>query len=85
MVRVHGATIADEGSAVGSDIVLVRSELTTLSGDSLQFLLSWSISVANVHEKSFIANTRTMEPLDNIIANVSVLKAVLLLATYTHP
>lgn len=42
------------GSAVSAEVVLVRAELTTLSGDSLELLLGWSVGVSNVHHNRTI-------------------------------
>jgi hypothetical protein len=81
MMREHGASIADKRSTVGSDVVLVGSELTAFGGDTLQFLLGWSVRVSDVHEKALLANRLTMKLLNDIIADVTVLKAVTLLAS----
>jgi hypothetical protein len=79
MMGEHGATVADQRSTVGPNVVLVGSELASLSGDALQFLLGWGIGIANVHEKTFLANRLTMKVVDHIITNVAILKACLLL------
>jgi hypothetical protein len=82
MMGVHGTTIADKRSTVGPDVVLVRSELATLSGDTLQLLLGWGICVTNVHEKTLFTNSGAMKLLDHLVTNVSVLETTVMLAIW---
>jgi len=48
--------------------------LTTFSGDSLQILLSWSVGVADLEEKTFLADGLPMELLDDLLTDVTSLK-----------
>jgi hypothetical protein len=80
MMGVHGTTIADKRSTVGPDVVLVRSELAALGGDTLQLLLGWSVGVTDVHEKTLFTNSGAMELLDHLITNISVLETTVVLA-----
>lgn len=80
MMGVHGTTIADKRSTVGSDVVLVRSELATLGGDTLQLLLGWGVGVTDVHEKTLFTNSGAMKLLDHLVTNVSVLETTVMLA-----
>lgn len=62
-------------AAIGTDVVLGSAELTALSGDFLQVLLSWSIGIANLKEKTLITDWLAMEFADNLLADVAALKA----------
>ena len=81
MGRVHGATKANKRSTIGANVVLVCSELATLRGDTLQFLLRWGIGVADVHQKALLANRHAVKLLDHFVTNVSILEAVISLAS----
>lgn len=61
-------------STVCTDIVLVGTELTTLSGDALQILLGRGVGIANLEKKSFLANWLAMKLLDDLLADVATLK-----------
>jgi hypothetical protein len=61
--------------SVGSNVILVGSELTTFSGDTLQVFLGGSIGIANLQKQAFIANWLPMKLLDNLFADIATLKA----------
>jgi hypothetical protein len=50
--------------------------LATFCGDTLEILLCSSVGVANLEKKAFLANGLTMELLDDLFADLTVLKAV---------
>jgi hypothetical protein len=63
-------------AAVCTDVVLVGSELSTLSCDALEILLSRSVCVANLEQKTLFTNGLTMKLLDDLVADIATLKAV---------
>jgi len=48
--------------------------LTTLSGDTLQILLSRSIGIADLEEKTLFANRLAVELLDDLLADLAALE-----------
>lgn len=70
------------GSTICAYIVLIGSKLTALRGDSLQVLLGRSVGIANLEEETFLTNWLAMELLDNLLADVTALKAVIVLDEY---
>ena len=62
-------------AAVGTDVVLGSAELTALSGDFLQVLLSWSVGIAYLKEESLITDWLAMEFADNLLADIAALEA----------
>lgn len=62
-------------STISSDIVLVGSELTAFSSDSLQILLSSGIGIANLEKKAFLANGLAVELSDDLFADITTLEA----------
>jgi hypothetical protein len=64
------------GGAVSANIVLVGSELTAFSGDTLQVLLGGGVGIANLQKEAFLADGLTVELLDDLFADVARLKAV---------
>ena len=64
------------GGAIGANIVLVGSELTAFSGDTLQVLLSRGIGIANLQKKALLANRLAVELLDDLFTDLTSLKAV---------
>lgn len=67
---------ANEGSAIGTNVVLVGSELATFGSDALEFLLCRGVGIANVHEKTLLANANTVELSNHLVTDISVLKAI---------
>ena len=65
-------------AAICTDVVLVGSELSTLSCDALEILLSRRVCVANLKQKTLFANGLTMELLDDLVTNITTLKAVIM-------
>lgn len=72
---IQGWVHPNEGSAVGTDVVLVGAELATLRSDTLELLLGGSVCISDVHEKTLLANTNTIELSDDVVANIAVFKA----------
>ena len=66
---------ADERSSVGTNVVLIGTELAALGRDALELLLSRRVRIANLHDVAFVANSNSVELLNNLIANVAVLEA----------
>jgi hypothetical protein len=62
-------------ATICTDIVLVSSELSTLRGDSLEILLSWSISIANLKKESLFADRLAMEFSDDLLTDLTRLKS----------
>lgn len=62
---------SDKRSAVSTNVVLVRTELSALCCDSLELFLGRSICVANIHEKAFLANSNAIKLSNDLVANVS--------------
>lgn len=62
-------------AAIRADVVLVGSELTTLSCDTLEVLLSRSVGISNLKQKTFFTDGLAMEVSDDLVANLSTLKA----------
>jgi len=60
---------------VCTDIVLVSSELAAFCGDSLEILLGRSIGITDLEEKSLFADRLTMELLNNLITDFTVLES----------
>jgi hypothetical protein len=77
----------DVRGAIGSDVVLIRSELASLSRDSLELLLGWRIGVSNVEKQRValgvggIRKRDSVEVLDNFITDIPSLKSVVLSAS----
>lgn len=66
------------GRAIGTQVVFVRSELTTLGGDSLELLLSWGVGVSDVHYDGAIhirLDLVVVELRDDDITDVAALEA----------
>lgn len=63
-------------ATICTDVVLVGSELSTLSCDTLEILLSRSVCVANLKQKTLFANGLTMELLDDLVADITTLKTI---------
>ena len=63
-------------STISTNIVLVGSELTTLSGDALEILLGRGVRIANLEKKTFLTNWLAMELLDDLLTYIATLKAV---------
>jgi hypothetical protein len=61
-------------ATVRTNVVLVGSELSAFSRDSLEIFLSWSIGIANLEKQAFLTDGLTMEFLDDFFADVTVLK-----------
>lgn len=64
------------GSTISTNVVLVSTELTALCGDSLQVLLSRCVCITDLEEKTFLANGLTMKLLDDLLTDITRLKAV---------
>lgn len=75
-LAVQGGIQPNQGSTVSTNVVLIGAELSPLSGDSLELLLRRSISIANVHEKSFFTNPNAVKLSNDFVAHVTGLKAV---------
>jgi hypothetical protein len=58
--------------------------LTAFSGDTLEVLLSSGIGIANLQKKTLLANGLTMELLDDLLADVTGLKAVHGSVSFNH-
>ena len=67
---------SENTATVCANIVLVGSELSTLSGDALEILLSRNVGIANLKEKALFTNGLTMELLDDLFADVTTLETV---------
>lgn len=74
VLAVQSRAHADEGCAVGTNVVLVGAELAAFRSDTLQLLLGRSVGIANVHEEALLANAGTVELVNNIITNVASLE-----------
>lgn len=61
-------------SAISTNIVLIGSELTTLSGDTLEILLSRSVGIANLQKKTLLANWLTVELSDDFFTELTALE-----------
>lgn len=72
---VHVGLDANKRSAIGTNVVLVGSELATFGSDTLQLLLTRSIGIADVHDHSLFADGDAVELLDDSVADVSRLEA----------
>lgn len=55
-------------STISTNVVLVRAELATLGGDTLELLLGRRVGVANLHQHALVSNGGTMVLLDNLLA-----------------
>jgi hypothetical protein len=54
--------------AVGTNIVFVGTELSSLSGDTLELLLGWSVRIPNIHELTTVAHGNPMVLPDDVLA-----------------
>ena len=68
--------VTDISSAIGTDVVFVGAELAALGSDPLQFLLSRSIGVPNLHQQALIADGASVISANDILALVTRLKAI---------
>lgn len=62
-------------STISSNIVLIGPELSAFRCNTLQILLSWSIGVANLQQKTLFAYWLAMEFLDDLLTNLPALKS----------
>lgn len=62
-------------ATISTNIVFIGSELTTFSGDTLEILLSRSIGISNLKEKTLFTNGLAMELLDDLFADIAALEA----------
>lgn len=67
---------ANQRGAIGSDVVLIGSKLTTLRGHTLQLLLGWGVGVANVHKKTLITKGNSGEFLDDFVTDITRLESI---------
>lgn len=67
-------------ATVCTDIVLVGPELSTLSRDALEILLSRSVGIANLEEKTLFTNGLTVELLDDLFADLTTLETGILVS-----
>jgi hypothetical protein len=75
LVTVDAGIDADSHGAIGSNVVLIGAVLTALGSDALQLLLSRSVGIANLHGEAITLNGLAVELLDDLLANVTRLKA----------
>jgi hypothetical protein len=61
---------------VCTNVVLVGSELTAFCGDTLEILLGRSIGVSDLKEKALFADGLTMELLNDLLTDVTVLESM---------
>lgn len=62
-------------STICTNVVLVGSELAAFSGDPLEILLCRSVGIADLKEKTLLANGLTMEFLDDLLTDVAILES----------
>lgn len=65
---------ANKRSAVSTNVVFVRSELSAFGSHSLQFLLRRSIRITDIHQQAFLANADAVELANHLIADISILE-----------
>ena len=73
---VNGGGHANQGGSIGANIVLVGTELASLSSDTLELLLAGSVCVTDLHVHVFIANRHVVEVGNDLIADGTRLKTV---------
>lgn len=71
---VHVGLDPNQRGAVCTNVVLVGAELAAFRGDTLELLLTRSISVSNVHHHALVADGNAVELLDDRVADVSRLE-----------
>ena len=63
-------------TTICTNVVLISSKLSALSGDTLEVLLGRSVGIANLEEKTLFTDGLTMELSDYLLADLTRLKAV---------
>lgn len=72
---VDGRADANVSSAVGTNVVLVCAELSTLRSDTLELLLSRSIRIADLHKHAFISDCDAVVLLDDVLTLLTACEA----------
>lgn len=73
---IDGGRHANKGGTVGANIVLVGAELTSLSSDTLELLLTGSVCIADLHVHVFVTNRHVVKVGNDLIADGARLKTV---------
>lgn len=73
---VNGRGDANSHGSVCADVVFVGTVLAALGGDTLQLLLRRRVGIANLHQEAFITNGLAMVAPDDLLTDISTLKAV---------
>lgn len=64
------------GRSICTNIVLVGTELATLGGDTLQFLLGRSVGVADLHLETLVADSNTCKVQNDLITDCTGLETI---------
>jgi hypothetical protein len=70
--------------AISTNIVLIGSELTALSSDTLEVFLAWCVCIADLEEKTLLANGLAVELLDNLLTYFTRLESKVSVSQLKH-
>lgn len=75
--RMHwwGKSSQVSNSAISTDVVFSGPELSALGRDTLKSLLSFSVGIANLQQKTLFADWLTMELSDDFLTDLTALEA----------